>query len=150
MYTFLVFLFLMMGVVWETAIFYHFLGDKLAVRYRQIFLDVLTVNMCGIVLLVVFFGPGVLRLDVDMSLQRNPRSGFFLIPDKILLLGAFTVTSDALGLTGWYHWRYPRVPWTLVATSSVAMNTPILLVMIGAWMIRAILAEVFHYMRFSW
>lgn len=149
MYTFLVFLFLVIGVMCETAIFYHVLGDKLAIPYRTVLLDILSVNMAGVVLLVLIFGPGVVTLDIPVSLQSDPRAGFFLIPDKILLLGGFTVISDAVLLTGLYYVRYPQLPWTWVALNGMAMNLPILLLMTATWMVRQILAEVFYYIRFT-
>lgn len=136
-------------VLIEATILYRIADENLKLDWPTALVDTLIVNLISLVLIVVLFGPSLMRID---NSARGNLGDFFkammiVWPQEIIKVSLFSIAADAIALTVYYAWRYPRLNLLETATKGAMMNIPALLVAGVSWIFVSIMYEFLRFIR---
>lgn len=134
-------------ILLEGVLLHRILGTEMKLDFTTVLMDVLVVNVMSLAVIVVFFGPSLARLDATGTQIHYFRVMMITWPQEIVKICLFSIFADALSLTVWYRYRFPKLNPYETAIKGAMMNIPALILAGMVYAFVAIMQEFFRFLR---
>lgn len=134
-------------ILFEAFLLYRILEPEHGFQFVQVLVDVIVVNMFTLVVIVLIFGPTIARLDATGTMTHFFRVMLITWPQELMKICLFSIVSDAIALSVWYHFRHPQIQWGETLLKGALMNTPALLLAGMLWIFMTLMYEFFKFIR---
>lgn len=134
-------------IFFEAFLLYRILEPEHKMEFVQVLVDVIVVNMLSLILIVLFFGPTLARLDATGTMSHFFRVMMITWPQEIIKICLFSIVSDALILSAWYYYRYPQIKWQETLIKGALMNVPSLILAGILWIFMTLMNEFFKFIH---
>ena len=134
-------------IMLEAILLHRILGTELKLDFTTVLMDVIVVNVMSLAVIIVFFGPGLARLDSSGTQIHFFRVMMITWPQEIVKVCLFSIFADALSLAVWYRHRFPQLNPFETAIKGALMNVPAFIIAGITWAFVAIMFEFLRFLR---
>lgn len=135
-------------IFFEVVLLHQIMEDRYKGSFNQTLGDVVAVNLCTLVMIVLVFGPVLSRLESTGTMTQFFRTMLVTWPQEIVKISFFSIVADAVFLGGWYAYRYPqtRPDFMLIALRGALMNVPAFILLSVSWAFTEIMRSFFNFL----
>lgn len=146
--SFLLFSLYLFGIAIEAYMFHVVLEGAKDRSFREVFVDIFSVNMITLVLVVLILGRVLAGLDFNLAMASSFRTAMIVLPQSLVKICLFTILVDAVTLVIYFHVRYPkRYDPIDTAFKGGIMNMPSLVLSAVIWIFTELMNQFLLWIR---